>query len=83
MPTDIKFSERSNEQDIEFDGTASEISQGCLVNLEHKGTSITVKVNECTDGQIWTGEITDSQDKALNIGSTVEFEDRNIFRCAA
>ncbi len=83
MATDIKFSERSNDQDIEFDGNASEICQGCLVNLEHEGTAVTVKVTECTDGQIWIGEITDSQDKALKVGSTVEFEDCNIFRCAA
>ena len=53
------------------------------MNLEHAGTAITVKVTECTDGQIWIGEITDSQDKALKVGSTVEFEDCNIFRCAA
>ena len=31
MPTDIKFSERRNDQDIEFDGNASEIRQGLAV----------------------------------------------------
>jgi transcription elongation GreA/GreB family factor len=83
MSTNIKFSERGNDQTIEFDGTASEVCQGCLVNLEHEGTTITAKVIECTDGQDWIGEITDSQDDAVKIGSTVEFEEDNIFRCAA
>ena len=83
MPTNINFSERSNDQTIEFDGEASEVCQGCLVNLEHEGTTITAKVIECTDGQIWTAEITDSHDKTLKVGSTVQFEEGNIFRCAA
>ncbi len=83
MSNNINFSERGNDQTIEFDGAASKVSQGCLVNLEHEGTTITAKVIECTDGQTWIGEITDSQDDAVEIGSTVEFEEGNIFRCAA
>ncbi len=83
MATNIHFSDRSTDQTIEFDGEASEVSQGCLVNLEHEGTVITAKVIECTDGHTWTGEVTDSQDEALQVGSTVEFEEGNIFRCAA
>ena len=83
MSNNIKFSERGNDQTIEFDGDACEVSQGCLVNLEHEGTAITAKVIECTDGQNWIGEITDSQDKAIKIGETVQFEEGNIFRCAA
>ena len=83
MATNINFSERSNDQTIEFDGEAREVSQGCLVNLEHEGTVITAKVIECNDGHTWVGEITDSQDEALQVGSTIEFEEVNIFRCAA
>ena len=83
MDTKINLSERANDQDIEYDGKASEVSQDCLVNLEHEGTTITAKIIECTDGETWVGEITDSKDDALKVGSTVEIEDRNIFRCAA
>ena len=83
MATNINFSDRSNDQTIEFDGEANEVSQGCLVNLEHEGAVITAKVIECTDGHTWVGEITDSRDETLQVGSTVEFEEVNIFRCAA
>jgi len=83
MATNINFSDRSNDQTIEFDGEANEVSQGCLVNLEHEGTVITAKVIDCTDGHTWVGEVTDSQDETLQVGSTVEFEEVNIFRCAA
>ena len=44
---------------------------------------ITVRVVECTNGQPWVGEITDSQIENLKIGTTIQFEDCHVFRCAA
>ena len=83
MTTDINFNERDNGQSIQFDGTANEVCEGCLVDLSHAGETITVKVTECTENQPWSGEITDSQSTDLKIGSTIKFEDRHVIRCAA
>lgn len=81
--TTPKLSQRDKKQDIEYDGDANGICEGCLVNLEHEGATITARVIECTDGQPWVGEITDSQDNNLQVGETIQFEDKNVFRCAA
>ncbi len=83
MATQINFNERDNGESIEFDGNANEVCEGCLVDLNHAGETITVKVLQCTENQPWSGEITDSPSAALTVGSTVNFEDRHIIRCAA
>lgn len=83
MATQINFNERDNGESIEFDGDTSEVCEGCLVDLNHDGETITVKVIECTENQPWSGEITVSQINTLKVGSTVHFEDRHIIRCAA
>ena len=83
MTTEINFNERDNGQSIQFDGGASEVCEGCLVDLNHAGETITVKVTECTETQPWSGEITVSQSNNLTIGSTIQFEDRHVIRCAA
>ena len=83
MTTQINFNERDNGQSIQFDGDTCEVCEGCLVDLNHAGETITVKVIECSDNQPWSGEITDSPSDTLKIGSTVQFEDRHIIRCAA
>ena len=83
MATEINFNERDNGQSILFDGTANEVCEGCLVDLNHDGEAITVKVVQCTENQPWSGEITDSSISTLTVGTTVEFEDRHIIRCAA
>ncbi len=83
MATEINFNERDNGQSILFDGTASEVCEGCLVDLNHDGDTITVKVVQCTENQPWSGEITDCPSSTLKVGTTVEFEDRHIIRCAA
>jgi len=81
--TTPNWNERDNDTTIEYDGEANEVSEGCLVNLDHEGTTITARVIECNDGQPWVGEITDSKVESLRIGSTIQFEDRHVFRCAA
>ncbi len=81
--TTPNFNERDNNTAIEYDGDTNEICEGCSVNLEHDGTMITVRVVECTNGQPWVGEITDSQIENLKIGTTIQFEDCHVFRCAA
>ncbi len=83
MATQINFNERDNGESIEFDGNANEECEGCLVDLNHAGETNTVKVLQCTENQPWSGEITDSPSAALKVGSTVNFEDRHIIRCAA
>ncbi len=83
MTTEINFYERDNDQSIQFDGDTSEVCEGCLVDLNHAGETITVKVLQSTENQPWSGEITDSPSAALKVGSTVNFEDRHIIRCAA
>ncbi len=81
--TTPNFNERDNKTAIEYDGDTNEISTGCLVNLDHDGTTIIARVIECTEGQTWTAEITESKIDSLQIGSMIQFEDCHVFRCAA
>ena len=83
MAIEINFDERDNGQSIQFDGNTTEVCEGCTVDLNHSGEMITVKVIECTENQPWSGKITDSSINTLKVGTTVEFEDRHIIRCAA
>ena len=81
--TTPNFNERDNNIAIEYDGDTDMISEGCLVNLDHEGTTIIARVIECNEGETWTGEITESKIESLQIGATIEFEDCHVFRCAA
>ncbi len=81
--TTPNFNERDNDTAIEFDGNTIKIIEGCLVNLDHEGTTIVARVIECSEGETWTGEITESKIESLQIGSTIQFEDCHVFRCAA
>ncbi len=81
--TTHNFNQRDDSTAIEYDGDANEVCEGCSVNLEHEGTTITARIIECNDGQPWVGEITDSSIESLKIGSTIKFEDCHVFRCAA
>ncbi len=82
MTTPI-LNHRDDNTAIEYDGDANEVCEGCSVNLEHEGTTITARVIECNDGQPWVGEITDSTIENLKVGTTIHFEDCHVFRCAA
>ena len=88
MSTQINWNERTDDQSIVFDGTNNEVCEGCIVNLDWDGIAITVKVTDCTNDP-WTGEVTGFPDSdvtehgELKIGTTIKFEDRHIFRCAA
>ena len=88
MNTEITFDERNKGQAIAYSGNASEVSDGCQVDLERNGMKITAKVVK-TDGQPWVGEVTvlPETDSAklggLQIGSTIHFQEQNIFSCAA
>ncbi len=88
MNTEITFDERNQGQAIAYSGNASEVSDGCQVDLEHNGMKITAKVVK-TDGQPWVGEVTalPETDAAklggLQIGATIHFQEQNIFSCAA
>ncbi len=81
--TTPNFNERDDNTAIEYDGDTNEVCEGCSVNLDHEGTIITARVIECTDGQPWVGEITDSTIENLQIGSTIKFENCHVIRCAA
>ncbi len=81
--TTPNFNERDNDTAIEYDGDTKQIAEGCTVNLDHEGTTITARVIDCTDGQPWVAKITESQIESLQIGSTVQFEDCHVIRCAA
>ena len=89
MNTEITFDERKQGQAIAYSGNASEVSDGCQVDLEHNGMKITAKVVKTLDGQPWVGKVTAllQADAAkpgdLQIGSTIHFQERNIFSCAA
>ena len=89
MNTEITFDERNTGQAIAFGGSADQVSEGCQVDLEHSGLKITVKVTKTVDGQPWVGEVisfaeTDAAKLGgLEIGSTIHFEERHIFGCAA
>ena len=81
--TTPNFNERDNNTAIEYDGETNEVCEGCSVNLDHDGTMITARVTECSDGQPWAGEITDSTIESLKVGTTIQFEDCHVIRCAA
>ena len=90
MPaTKTNFSERNLDQPIVFDGSINEIAEGCSIELESDGVTLTAKVIACNAGQAWTAEITgflnfdNNEHGNLKVGSTIEFEDRNVLRCAA
>ena len=83
------FNERSQNQDIEFEGGANKVCEGCTVVLDHEGTNIMVQV-QSTEGQTWCGKITSFPDNSdetmigeMKIGGTIKFEDRHVIRCAA
>ncbi len=83
------WDEREDEQPIEFDGDTDEISRGCTVELEHDGVRVAVEVQN-NKGNTWTGKITGfptNEDEThignLKVGTTITFEERHIFRCAA
>ncbi len=85
---EITFDVRNEQQPIDFDGSADEVCEGCLVDLEHQGATITAKVLEGAAPN-WMGEVTEfpagDQKKLgnLKVGAKIKFEDRHIFRCAA
>ncbi len=89
MNTEITFDERNKGEAIAYSGNASEVSDGCKVDLEHHGMKSTAKVVKTLDGQPWVGEVTalPEADAAkfggLQIGSTIHFQEQNIFSCAA
>ena len=89
MNTEITFDERNTGQAIVFGGSADQVSEGCQVDLEHSGLKITAKVTKTVDGQPWVGEVTGLAETdaakrgGLEIGSTIHFEERHIFGCAA
>ena len=84
----ISFDERGEGQPIAFIGSAQTVSDGCEVDLQHNGLKISAKVMKSDEGK-WLGEVTDipaSDDdelSGLKIGSTILFEDSNVYRCAA
>ena len=61
MNTEITFDERNKGQAIAYSGNASEVSDGCQVDLEHNGMKITAKVVK-TNGQPWVGEVDHASD---------------------
>ena len=83
MTIEINFHERDNDQAIQFDGDANEVCEGCSVDLNHAGETITAKVTECAENNVWCGEITNSTCDTLTVGTTIQFEDRHVIRCAA
>ncbi len=89
MNTEINFDERNQGQAIAYSGNTTEVSDGCQVDLEHNGMKITAKVVKTLDGQPWVGEVIalPKADAAklggLQIGSTIHFQEQNIFSCAA
>ncbi|MHC4414689.1 MAG: hypothetical protein ACYS0G_05340 [Planctomycetota bacterium] len=86
---EIIFDERTESQPIDFCGGATEVYEGCQVDLERDGVRITAKVVSYNPGEPWYGEVTDFPDSdvdeidGLRIGSPIRFEERHIFGCAA
>jgi hypothetical protein len=85
----INWGQRSQDEPITFDGDAQAVCEGCIVDLEHEGTRVTVRVQGQQD-EAWTGEITGFPGQAeavevgqLKVGSTIQFQDDNVLRCAA
>ncbi len=87
MTTQINWNERTEDQPIVFD-SVNEVAEGCIVDLDYEGVTISAKVTNCNENP-WTGEITSFPDSnttehgKLKVGSTIQFEDRHVFRCAA
>ena len=52
----VNWDQRSQDATIAFAG-AEQVCEGCIVDLEHEGTRVSVRV-QGQDGQAWTGEIT-------------------------
>ncbi len=84
----INWGLRSQDAPIAFAG-AEQLCEGCIVDLEHEGTRVSVRV-QSHEGQAWTGEITGFPQCAdtceigdLKVGTTVQFEDNQVLRCAA
>lgn len=84
----VNWDQRSEDATIVFAG-AEQVCEGCIVDLEHEGTRVSVRV-QGQEGQAWTGEITGFPQHSdtsaigeLKIGSTVQFEDNQVLRCAA
>ena len=84
----ISLDERGEGQPIAFIGSAQTVSDGCEVDLQHNGLKISAKVMKSDEGK-WLGEVTDipasgtDELSGLKIGSTILFEDTNVYRCAA
>ena len=82
------FEQRDNKTPIEYEGGANKICEGCIVDLTHDGTVVTVQVNG-NEGNGWTGAVTAFPNSTettfgdLKIGTTIQFEETHIFRCAA
>ena len=83
------WDERNQAKPIDFEGGVDEIRQGSTVVLEHNGVHINVQVGN-NEGTTWTGVISGFPNTAdqteigeLEIGNTIKFEERHIFRCAA
>ncbi len=84
----ISFDERGEGQPIAYSGSVQTVSDGCEVDLQHNGLKISAKVTKSNEGK-WLGEVTDipasdtDELSGLKIGSTILFEDTNVYRCAA
>ena len=84
----ISFDERGEGEPIAYSGSAQTVSDGCEVDLQHNGLKISAKVMKSDEGK-WLGEVTDipasdaDELSDLKIGSTILFEDSNVYRCAA
>ena len=84
----ISFDERGEGQPIAYIGSAQTVSDGCEVDLQHNGLKISAKVMKSNEGK-WLGEVTEvpasgaDELSGLKIGSTILFEDSNVYRCAA
>lgn len=87
MGTQINWNERNENEPIIFDGT-KKVAEGCVVDLEYDGVTVTAEVTNCK-ATPWTGKITgfpngDNDNlPELKVGATIKFEDRHVLRCAA
>lgn len=86
---EMNFDERQQGQSIGFAGSTSDVSEGCEVQLEADGAQICAKIVKTNADQTFEGEVTGFPGSDLDelgdlrIGSSICFQDRNIFRCAA
>ena len=85
---EISFDQREEDQPIVFTGGADTVSEGSEVDLQHDGSSISAIVLKSTEGD-WLAMVTvisaghAGQFGGVKLGSTIRFQDRHIFRCAA